>query len=350
MKALNQAHLAKRLNLSRTTVSRSLANHPAISPETRARVQSLAQELGYRQSPGQTARRAKVSRATTIGVLIGVPGENVALATFPHILKGIRECAETEKVTVDVYYQSPGDFHPESSRQPVFRHIRNGDWRGALLIYPFAETAVELIARKISTVSLLEHYDNSLVDNIDADEVAGIGVLVRQLHAAGHRRIGFLTWEYPVGGHWSLQRFGGYVEALFSLGLEFNPYWVFNIHKSSPRLAPSELCAQVAHRVWHEGVTAWVCAADHQAYQLMQDLQAQGIRVPEDCSITGFDGLEPPVHTKRITSMKVPHAEIGASAVSRLLNRIIYPHSPRRKILVETKLVKGDTIAPPRHT
>ena len=350
MKTLNQALIAKRLNISRTTVSRSLANHPAISSETRARVQVMAEQLGYRQSPGRAVRRTKACRAMSIGVLIGVPEGHDEMATFPYVLKGISETAERERVSVDVYYQAPGDFHPESGRQPVFRHVRNGDWRGVLLVYPFAETAVDLIAKKLSTVAVLESYANPLVDTIDTDEVAGIVALVGQLVVAGHRRIGFITWDYPIGGHWSFQRFGGYVEALFTHGLPFNPDWVLNIHKDSPRLTPDQLGDAVATRIRQEGVTAWVCAADHQAYPLMQGLQARGLQVPADCSVTGFDGLEPPPGLRRVTSMKVPHEEIGASAVSRLLNRIIHPTSSRRKILVEARLVQGDSIAPPRRT
>ena len=95
-------------------------------------------------------------------------------------------------------------------------------------------------------------------------------------------------------------------------------------------------------------VTAWVCAADHQAYPLMQDLQAHGIRVPEDCSLTGFDGLDPATGQKRVTSMRVPHGHIGSSAVTRLVNRIQHPLAPRRKILVEAEYVAGESIAAPR--
>lgn len=349
MPPTNQELLAQRLNISRTTVSRSLANHPAISAETRARVRDLAEELGYRQSPGRRTR-AKANRSVTVGVLIGVPAETVTMATFPFLLKGIRACAEIERVEVEICYQPPGDFHPGSSRQPVFRHIRRGDWRGALLIYPFPEPTVDVIARKISTVSLLESYDNPRVDTIDTDEVAGTVRLVRELVDAGHRRIGFLTWDYPVGGHWSLQRFGGYVEGLFSLGLEFNPKWVLNIHRDSPRLATPQLCDHVIRRLQQDRVTAWVCAADHQAYQLIQDLATRGLRVPADVSVTGFDGLEPPAHLRRVTSMQVPHEDIGMAAISRLLNRINHPHSPRRKILVEAKLLSGESIAPPRRS
>jgi len=349
MPTINQQLLAERLNVSRATVSRSLANHPAISAETRKRVLNLAEKLGYKLSPGRVGRRGKNSRSLTIGVLIGVPAGNVVMATFPYILKGIRERAEVEHVTIDVCYQAPADFHPESSRQPVFRNMRNGNWRGAILIYPFAEKAVELISRRLSTVAVLESYSQSSIDIIDTDDASAIVMLVERLAAAGHRRIGFLSWYYPIGGHWVARRFSGYVEALFALGLDFNPAWVLNVHKNNPLVTPSLVADAVAARIREDHVTAWVCAADHQAYQLVQDLPARGLRVPEDCSITGFDGLDPASGQKRITSMRVPHEQIGSAAVTRLVNRIQHSTAPRRKILVEAQLVEGESIVAPRH-
>jgi len=347
MPSVNQELIATRLKISRATVSRSLANHPAISAETRALVQSMAEELGYRQTPGRVGRRTKTSRALTIGVLIGVPEGSVTMATFPYILKGIRERAEVEKVTLDVCYQAPGDFHPETGRQTVFRHIRGNDWRGVILIYPFAESAVDMIARKLSTVAVLESYSHPGIDIIDTDDASAIVTLVDRLHTAGHRRIGFLSWDYPIGGHWVARRFSGYVEAIFNHGLEFRPDWVLNVHKQIPRLTPTGVTDAVVRKIKEDGVTAWVCAADHQAYPLLHELEARGIRVPDDCSITGFDGLEPPVGLRRVTSMRVPHEHIGSSALTRLVNRIQHPQAPRRKILVEAQLVDGESVVAP---
>jgi LacI family transcriptional regulator len=309
----------------------------------------MAEELGYRLSPGRASRRStKSGRKLTIGVLIGIPAEKVTMATFPHILKGIRDRAEIERVKIDVHYQAPGDFHPDTSRLSFSRLIRNGDWRGTILIYPFAESAVEMISCKISTVAVLESYNHPGIDIIDTDDTSAVLTLVDSLYAAGHRRIGFLSWDYPIGGHWVARRFGGYVEALFYYGLEFNPAWVINVHKNRPRLTPSQIADTVAATIQSDGLTAWVCAADHQAYPLMQELQTRGVRVPEDCSITGFDGLEPPPGSRRATSMRVPHEQIGSSALNRVINRIEHPSSPRRKILVEAEFVQGETIAAPR--
>lgn len=346
---INQTLIAKRLNLSRATVSRSLANHPAISADTRAKVHSMAEHLGYRMSIGRMSRRhAKGAKKITVGVLIGIPQEEVVMATFPHILKGIRDRAEIERVQIDVYYQAPGDFHVDATdRQPAFRHMRNADWRGAILIYPFAEPVVEMITKRLSTVAVLESYENPGIDIIDTDDASGVVVMMDRLRLAGHRRIGFASWSYPIGGHWIARRFSGYVESLYLHGLDFNPDWVLNVRRRDPPMTPAQVSDRIAHFTREAGVTAWVCAADHQAYPIIKDLRARGIRVPEDCSVTGFDGLEPPAGLPRATSMRVPHEHIGASALTRLINRLERPSAPRRKILVEAEPVEGETIAPP---
>lgn len=329
-------------------MSRSLANHPAISAETRSRVQNLAAKMGYRGNPTRTIRRSRQSKPLTIGILIGVPAKDVAMATFPFILQGIRDRANIEHVSVDVCFENPATFEPAVRPQNIFRNIRSNDWRGTVLIYPFPEHSVAMIAKKISAVAVLESYETPSVDTIDTDDSVGILALVTRLAAAGHKRIGFLTWEsYAVVGHWALKRFGGYVEALFSLGLEFRPGWALNVNKAGPHIKQEHITEHVLGLMKGEGVTAWVCAADHQAYALMTELKAHGVRVPEDCSVTGFDGLEPPSGARRLASIRVPHEDIGSSAIARLLNRIVHPKAPRRKILVEGMLVEGETIAAP---
>lgn len=350
MAKISHAVIAKKLNISRATVTRSLANHPAISAETRARVIAAADELGYRPSPGRAMRnRGRGARRLTIGVLIGleVQPEKAVLTTYPHILKGIRERAEIERVHIDVHYRAPVAFHPEASPVEFSRLIRQGDWRGAILIYPFDEAAVETIASKISTVGVLESYNCPGVDVIDTDDALAVCSLADTLRAAGHRRIGFLSWDYQIGGHWIARRFSGYIESLFLNDLEFNADWVLNVRPNTGRVPRAQLADVVARLVREQQVTGWVCAADHQAYQLIQDLPTRGIRVPEDCSVTGFDGLEPPNGLPRVTSMRVPHEHIGASALSRLISRIQHPTSPRRKILVEAQLVNGVTVGAP---
>ncbi|SRR5258708_15822194 len=344
---IKQDAIAKRLNLSIATVSRSLANHPAISAETRTRVLRVAEELGYRKSTTRDATSSQRAKTIPIGVFVGLQPNSSPLATFPLILKGIQERAKNENASIEVIYQDPNQFNPDARTNPVMRQIREGQWRGIILIYPYLPKVVEALARKIPVVSTMEDYDSLSIDSIDTNHHSGIMSMVNRLAALGHRKIGFVTWAYPTSGHWSAQRFAAYVTGIFTNGLEFRLDWILNVNKSAPVLSASQIADEAARKIREDGVTAWICAADHQAYQLMMDLDSRGIRVPEHCSITGFDGIEPPHSLKPVTSRLVPNETIGSAALARLLNRIQHPKSHQRKVLVETQFVEGATIATP---
>ena len=347
MPTINQQLLAKKLKLSRPTVSRSLANHPAISAETRKRVQDMAAELGYGKSPTRTVRRSRQAKPLTLGVLIGAPLVASDRATFPQILQGIRKRAAVEHAAIDVLPMDSAALAAETGEREIFGHIRKSDWRGVVLIYPFAPATVEMLSRKLSTISVLTEYHDIPMDVVDTDH-DGVRSLVTRLAALGHRRIGFVSWHYPVGGLWASRRFAAYAEGVLQAGLELNPDWTLNLRRGGRTFeTTASIADEVARRIRRDKVTAWVCAADHQGYQLMSDLRERGLRVPEDCSITGFDGNVPPPGLPALATLRVPNEDIGASCVARLIGRLLDPSSAHRKILVETEYVPGATIAPP---
>src|SRR5258708_12857769 len=76
---INQERIARQLNISRATVSRSLSNHPSISAATRASVLQVAAKFGYRSSPGRTLHRRRTGKPLTIGVLIAVSQANTPI-------------------------------------------------------------------------------------------------------------------------------------------------------------------------------------------------------------------------------------------------------------------------------
>jgi LacI family transcriptional regulator len=300
----------------------------------------LAAQLGYRTAPTRAVRRPRSAKPITIGVLIGAPLVSADRGTFPAILGGIRHRASIEHAAVDVVSLDPAEYSAEAAQKHVFRLIRSAHWRGAILIYPFAAEFVQALAEKISVVSVLTEYADPGIDVIDTDH-EGVGLLVRKLIDLGHRRIGFASWHYPVGGLWAVRRFGAFAGAMLDVR------HVFNVGPNASRsLDTAALADAVARATRQDGVTAWACAADHQAYQLIADLRARGLRIPEDVSITGFDGNEPPVGLPALATAAVPNEHIGEGAVAQLISRLLYPRSPRRKILVATALVEGATVAP----
>ena len=309
-------------------------------------------ELAAKLHGGPQAPYSYGGAILSVEVLIGVPAGSAACATLPLILKGICDRAELEargrpeigSIRIAVRCQAPGELHAEDRRPP--QGAGGGERRGSILVHPFAESAVESVLRRNGAVSVLEGYRGLAIDVIDTDEEAAVSSLVESLHSAGHTRIGFLSWEYPAGG-WVGRRFNGFARGLEARGLALNRDWILHAG-AGPRMDPGGLALRAARAVTESGVTAFVCAADDQAYPLIRGLQARGIRVPEDCSVTGFDGLEAPPGLPRASSVRAALEHIGSSALTRMINRIMYPSSPPRKILVNAQPVPGETIAAPR--
>ena len=346
MAKVDQQTLAKMLNLSRTTVSRCFTNHPKINPQTRARVFQLAAELGYVYSAPRNVKASKRSSRDTISVLIGAPASEKEQVenTAGEIINGISEKAAAEKLRIEIHYVEPSRFLPGPRPRKIVAGGRSSTWRGIILIYPFNPRAVLNLMTKFPTVSVLDNYDEVELDSINPDQDRGIGAMVRHLADLGHRRIGFLTWKYSIETPWVERRLGAYVGNLYRLGLEFDPDLVLN-GRPEEQISLEGLAERVARFV-QRGVTAWVCAADHQAYHLINELKKLGVSVPRDCSVTGFDGIKPPRGHSQVTTVRIPFKDIGISSVVSLQRRITDPTSARRHIQVSGKNIAGKTSAP----
>jgi DNA-binding LacI/PurR family transcriptional regulator len=343
--SVNQQRIADELKISRTTVSRSFSNHPAINPETRAQVLSLAARLGYRYAVPRSAARRESRKPSTIGVLIGAaPGSLGASEAFHYVLKGVTERAAAQDIQVDVSFHDPAAFDPAKG---LSGGVRNVAWRGAILIYPFPPESIHALVRRISAVSVIEDYREPRLDCIDTDQNDGIGRLVAHLVGLGHRKIAFVSWPYAIPTPWVQRRFGAFIEALYGLGIEFDPERVVNVHKKHARLEPPAIAEWAARMVREKGVTAFVCAADHQAYPLVGALRDLGVKVPEACSVTGFDGIEAPRDLPHLTTMRVAYEEMGSAALTRLVDRMLHPSAARRHILIGARMMGGATSAPP---
>jgi LacI family transcriptional regulator len=340
MPRINQHELARQLKLSQTTVSRALANHPAINPETKAQVWDLAAQMGYHIAPSRKSAGRSAAEPWVIGVLIAIPKRERGHAeTSQLVLKGIAERGSSEVVTLDVLYQEPA----EHSTKLLQKRMRQSRWKACILIHPMAPEVVALLARTIPCVSVVENYKLDYLDSVDVDQIEAISGLVRRLHAAGHRNIGYVSWVYDIPTPWVYHRFGAYVETLYQLGLPFEPERVINVQAGQSYSA--EQVADIAVGLIRRGTTAFVCAADHQAYLLRHLLAGRGVKVPDDVSITGFDGIRPDAGETQIATVAVPYAELGRSALHQLLRRIQFPTAPRRHVQVDGLLLEGESIA-----
>ncbi len=303
---VNQQAIADRLQISRTTVSRCFTNHPGINPVTRSRVFELAAALGYQHMESRSGKKPASTRRRRFGVLICSTTEEFQTGYESPGLKlvaGVSEYAQLSNRPMDVHYADPKAKSLDEETYHEIQPLRSKKWGGAILVYPFPTEVVDDLHLMMPTVSLAGQYGSSPINFVDVDHFLGISLLLDRLTALGHRRIGFFTRPYEVEANWSMRRYAAFVEKMARLELGVDPADVINVH---PQIHPSLDRAHAATEArTRAGVTAWICAADHQAYDLIQHLQARKLKVPADVSVTGFDGIQKPDWAPWLTTAQI---------------------------------------------
>jgi DNA-binding LacI/PurR family transcriptional regulator len=338
----NQQKIADNLNISRTTVSRCFTNHAGVNPETRALVFSEAKKMGYNYILPRTGKKASQK---TIGVIICTDHENIhedhERSPGFHLMPGISEFALINDIVVDINIISPRF----SSTSPEFKKLIKKNkkiWNGVLLIYPFKSDIIKSLKTNFPCVSLVEQFGNENIDCVDVDHHKGLSTIVNKLIKKGHKRIGFLTRSYAVQACWSYRRYSAYTDQLIRKSISLNEDDVINVYPD--RFLTPEESIKEAIKQTKNGVTAWVCAADHVAYDLITHLENSGIKVPQDASVVGFDGISSPLKNHKLTTIKIPHRSIGYNATKRLYDIINNPYDKTQLISIQGEYLEGNTL------
>ena len=351
MSGVNQQVIASRLNISRTTVSRCFTNHQGINPKTRSKVFSLAAKLGYQylQSRSPSVNNAKINPA--IGVLICSDVEEFHRADYEspgvELLPGVAEFAQLHNWHTDVHFVSP-DAETISAASFNIPQLKKRLWRGLILMYPFPPKVIAELTARFLCVSLVEQYGRASVDCVDVNHYRGISLLMERLLQAGHKRIGFFSRRYIVEAVWSNRRFSAYMENLTRNGLRYRENDIIYLDTSS-LATMKEGYDRVAAQM-RDGVTAWICAADHQAYDLIIALKQRGLDVPRDVSVTGFDGILRPEGAPALETVRIPYHEIGFVGSRRLFDKLNKRLDAPQEILLDCRLQEGETIGSPAHS
>ena len=233
-------------------------------------------------------------------------------------------------------------------------------------------TSIEFMKRfppGMPTVALLRSLREGM--SVVADDRQATCILVEHLLALGHRRIAFFTdalmprddaaWYLSSAG--GRQRLQGYRSALGAAGITAPETWVRNLRDYQEPMVGFEELGRQGMRKWLRedwddlGCTAVLAQNDETAIGMIEALQEAGIRVPEDVSVAGFDGLEMADYFRpRLTTMRVPLEEIGATATRLLLDHLKLPlEGVVASPLPETSVIElsaslkiGQSTAPPR--
>ncbi|MCG8708475.1 LacI family DNA-binding transcriptional regulator [Brenneria sp. 4F2] len=304
--------VAKKAGVSKATVSRVLAGNSYISKTTKERVFKAVEELGYR--PNLLARNLATSKSQSIGLVV-----TNTLYNGPYFSELLFQTATMTEKYGRQLIMADGKHGAEEERQAIQFLL---DLRcDAIIIYPRFLSIAELEAiidryeQPIMVVNrtLTRHEENSVCANHQQHCFAAVNYLIEQ----GHRDIAFIhgSAASPTGE----SRFAGYQQALATRGIAFDPAL------AAPGDWTSESGYAAVETLRRRGAafSALVASNDDMAIGAAKALREQGIAIPQQVSLMGFDDL--PMASwfnPALTTVHVPVAEMINSTLERLLDKL----------------------------
>jgi LacI family transcriptional regulator len=306
-----------------------------VNEATARKVLEAALALDYR--PNRMARGLRTNRSFTVGVVI----PDITNPLFPPIVRGIEDVLGEAGYTALV---ANSDNDPERERLH-FESLRARQVEGFLMAtaqrdYPLSREASRA---GVPMVLINRTTERKAVSSVVGDDRQGIRLAVDHLASLGHTRIAHVAGPQAVSTGFGRHR--AFLDSMRAGGLKPDPRliamgsWFTEAEGASAfgRLLETK-----------RSFTAVVAGNDLMALGCYDVLAETGMRCPEDVSIVGFndmpflDKLRPP-----LTTIRIPHYEIGARAARLLLERLENPELPPERVLLRCELVvRGSTAAP----
>jgi len=315
--------VARFAGVSHQTVSRVLNNHPNVRELTRARVQAVIDQLGYR--PNTAARALASGKSKTLGVV----ALDSTLFGPASTLWGIERAARRAGYFVSVV--SVRSIDRQSVREAV-RRLTDQSVEGLAVIAPFT-SAPDALA-KLPTgmpVVAVEGDPEGDVPVVTVDQVEGARLATEHLLSAGYATVFHIAgppdWQEARG------RVSGWRSALEQAGAEVTPPLAGNWSARSGYEA-GQVLAQIPD------ARAIFAANDHMALGLLRALYERGRRVPEDVAVVGFDDTpESGYYIPPLTTVRQDFAGVGRAVVQLLVDQLANGARTEDRVVIKPKLI-----------
>ncbi|HWH84749.1 MAG TPA: LacI family DNA-binding transcriptional regulator [Burkholderiaceae bacterium] len=326
--------VAKRLGLAVSTVSRALSGHPAISDKTRVAVQAAAAELGYRL-PTQ-GRGSRKSATHLVGVVVGAMHNRFMTVLLEHLHDALEELGYQVVLLIDSMTATKDLL--------AFRPLIDGYLDGIIFATATIDSPLvsELERRGIPCVLVVRSVDNANVDTVEIDNIHAGSEAVRHLFELGHRRISLVMG--PANTSTSRDRVRGALDWLQRNG----------VPKANVQLIQGDYTHEAGYSAGMailgqvNRVTAIVGGNDTVALGVLEAARRQGISVPSQLSVIGFDDM-PLAGSPLIglTSIRQPVKVMARTAAQRLVERMrSHKLQPARRDILPIELIRRDTTGP----
>ena len=329
--------VSKRAGVSRSTVSRVVADNGYVSEAKRRAIQQAIAELGYR--PNTLAQALRSNRSNMIGAVV----VDVGTPYFANMVYGLQRA--TRKAGKALLVSSGYADQDEEARAIIELVDRSCDGIVLYLERPLRPDVAEILRQARIPVVTIGRKDDAVARGaVTLDNFGGARAAMNFLIEQGHRKIVHLSGQADFGD--TVARLEGIAAALAEHGMSMADITVVSgiFHQDFGYSATMDLLDQ-----GHD-FTAIFAADDDMAAGVLLALRHAGKSVPDDVSVIGFDDafharhLWPP-----LTTIRQPIDEIGETAADLLLRLLGEPGPGTLQNIIGTALVVRDSVGPARH-
>jgi DNA-binding LacI/PurR family transcriptional regulator len=325
-KKANIYDVAKLAGVSHQTVSRVLNNHSSLKPATREKVEKAIAELSYR--PNNAARQLVTSRSRIIGVLIA-EADLYGPASMLHAMERIARHEGYSVLSIPVSTKSR-----DSWREGI-EQLRNLDIDGVITIALPGEVVKEIEnSLDGAVIVVVDSEPTKKFDVVNIDNVYGARIATQHLIDAGHSEITHVTG--PDKAYESKMRQQGFESVMKEMGLK-------------PKVIVGDWTLAKGYEIGKtitrdkKKPTAIFCANDHLALGMMKAFNEEGINVPEDISLIGFDNIpEVQYSIPSLTTVSQDFDRLGNSAIETMLVQL-RESAPKEAVMLKPELIVRDS-------
>lgn len=304
MAKVRMQDIANQVGVSAVTVHNALAGRKGVSDEMRKKILSTAREMGYFQG------QKKGGGLCNIGVVISERYLADYVTFYWKIYMEIAMAAPDRNCAVmaEVLKRET----EKERRLPCF--VEEGAVEALIVMGEIDREYIGFLKESVQmpVVFLDFYYKEIAEDAVVTDGFYGMYLMTEYLYERGFRQMAYVGSIHATSS--IMDRFCGYCRALLEHGISFREEWL---------IEDRDEAGEIVLKLPEELPEAFVCNCDLVASKLIDELERRGVRVPEDCSVVGFDNyLYPGLLDRGITTYEVDMRGMAQAALRKALERL----------------------------
>lgn len=322
--------IAEKLGVSSVTVSKALNDKEGVSDELKKKIKSVAEAMGYRLN--LSAKAMKEGYSYNVGVIIAERYTGLTQSFYTRFYQHIATALEQHLYSGILHILSAED--EEKRILPRVYHEQKVD--GFIILGQLDRNYLEVLRRaEIAFVCLDFYTDETDADSIITDNFYGMYEMTNYLINQGHTELAFVGNIYATS---SIQdRFLGFYKSLLEHRIPLKDEYVIDDRDEKGKFLDIRLPDKLP--------TAFVCNCDQVAYELINKLQQEGIKVPDDVSVTGFDNdIYATIITPRITTVEVDMSAMAATAAQTIVQKVKNSAFHTGRVLIKGQIIHRDSV------